>query len=78
MVTYMSNSAKRTLVPALAGRLVVSAYIFRNELDAHGVVLTLSDGSDVSIEFDCETRLVSNVLQCTGDDGEAVLLQTVA
>lgn len=78
MVTFMSTSAKRTLVPALAGRLVVSAYIFSDELDAHGVVLTLDDDSEISIEFDCETRLVSKVLQCKGNDGEAVLLQTVA
>ena len=74
----MSKSALRTSIPAVAGRLIKSAYIFKDELDAHGVVLTLDDDSDISIEFDCETRLVSKVLQCKGNDGEAVLLQTVA
>ena len=77
-MTFMSKSAPRTFIPAVAGRVVKSAYIFNDELDAHGVVLTLDDDSDVSIEFDCEARLVSKVLQCKGDDGEAVLLQTIA
>ena len=74
----MSNPANRTIVPSLAGRLVVSAYIFADEPDSHGVVLTLDDDSDISIEFDCETRLVSKVLQCRSADDEGVLLQTVA
>ena len=73
MVTYMSNPAKRSVVPALASQLLVSAYVFGDELDGHGVVLTLHDDSDISIKFDRETRLISKVIQCKGADGEAVL-----
>ena len=78
MVTSMSISANRTLVPVLAGRQIVSAYIFGDEPDAHGVVLTLDDDSDISIEFDCKVHLISKVLTCKGAAGDAVLLQTVA
>ncbi len=33
------------------GRRILSAYIFNDELDAHGVVLSLDYGSDLSIDF---------------------------
>ena len=77
-MTFMSKSASRTSIPVITGRLVKSAYIFNDEVNTHGVVLTLDDDSDISIEFDCETRLVSKVLQCKSADDEAILLQTVA
>ena len=70
----MSNSAQRTAVPAVVGHRVVSAYIFRDELDAHGVVLGLDDGSDISIEFNYETRVAAAVLRSRADDDEGVVL----
>lgn len=74
----MSNAEQHTPIPALVGQLVVSAYIFNNEPEAHGVVFRLHDGSDISIEFESEPRLSSKVLQSAAGDGEALLLQTIS
>ena len=74
MVTFMSSSAKRVPVPSLIGRVVNSAYIFGDDLNAHGVVLTLDDGTDVSIEFNFDAHLSSIVLQCSDEDDEAVVI----
>ncbi len=76
-MTFMSKHASRTSVPAIIGRRVLSAYIFNDELDAHGVVLSLDDGSDVSIEFNYETRVLAEVVTSKSEDDDAVLLQRV-
>ena len=44
MVTFMNKPALRTPVSVLIGRRILSAYIFSDEPDAHGVVLCLDDG----------------------------------
>ena len=77
MVTFMSKLAPRTPVPALTGRRVLSAYIFSDELDAHGVVLSLDDGSDLSIEFNYETRVMAEIVISKSEDDDAVVLQRV-
>ena len=77
MVTFMSKLASRTPVPSLIGQRVLSAYIFSNELDAHGVVLRLDDGSEISIEFGCETHVAVEVLFSKADDDDAVVLQVL-
>ena len=72
----MSKLAQRTVVPSVIGRLVFSAYIFSDESDTHGVVLTLADGSDISVEFSCERRLAWTVFRCKEERDEAVSIQT--
>ena len=72
----MSKSALRTSVLALAGRLVKSAYIFNDEHEAHGVVLSLDDGTDISIEFNYETRVAAEVLQLKSEEDVAVVVKT--
>lgn len=71
----MSKSIQRTPIPALIGRSVIYAYSFSDELDGHGIVLTLDDGSDVSIEFNFEPRLALCILQCGRENDDAVVLQ---
>ena len=75
-MTFMSKLALRTPVPSLIGQRVLSAYIFSDELDAHGVVLRLDDGSDLSIEFDCETHVAVEVVLSKPGDADAVVLQS--
>ena len=72
----MSNSEYRSFIPALNDQIVVSACIFSDELNAHGIVLSLDDGSEISLEFDLDTRLISKVFRCNGED-DAVLLDTL-
>ena len=73
-MTFMNKSPIRTFIPAVVGRLVVSAYMFHNEDDAHGVVLTFDDGSDVCVEFNYGMRVAAEVFQCKGEDGEPISL----
>ena len=73
MVTLMSKVARQIPVPALTGRRVLSAYVFSDELDAHGVVLRLDDGSVLSVEFDYETRVMAEVVISASEDDESVV-----
>lgn len=75
-MTFMSKHASRTPVPAIIGRRVLSAYIFSDEFDAHGVVLSLNDGSDLSIAFNYEARVLAEVVTWKSED-DAVSLQRV-
>lgn len=77
MVTFMSKPALRTPVPALVGRRIVSAYIFSDESAAHGVVLNLDDGSDLSVEFNHAGRVTAEVVILKAEDDVAVVLQLV-
>ena len=69
-VTYMSKSAQRISVPAIVGRRVDSAYIFSDEPDAHGVVLSLDDGSDLSIEFSFTSCVSAEVIILRSEDDD--------
>lgn len=74
MVTFMSKLARRTPIPALIGQRILNAYIFSDELDAHGVVLSLDDGSDLSIEFNCQTRVLAEVVTAKPDNDDPVVV----
>ena len=75
MVTFMNKLAQRTPIPAVIGQLILSAYVFSDESDARGVVLTFQDGSDLSIEVDREARVPWKVLQSNEDDGDIIAVQ---
>ena len=73
----MSKSSQRTPIASLAGKVLVSAYMFSDEVDAHGLVLKLNDGSEVSIEFNYDIRLGAEVIHYTWEDGETVAIETL-
>lgn len=73
-MTFMSKPARRTPIPALMGRRILTAYIFSDELDAHGVVLGLEDGSDLSIEFNYETRVLAEAVIARPENDDPVVL----
>ena len=73
-MTFMSKLARRTSVPALIGQRILNAYIFSDELDAHGVVLSLDDGSDLSIEFNYQTRVLAEVVTAKPDNDDPVVV----
>ena len=72
-MTFMSKLARRTSIPALIGQRILNAYIFSDELDAHGVVLGLDDGSDLSIEFNYEARVLAEVVIAKPDEDDPVV-----
>ena len=76
-MTFMNKPALRTPIAALTDRRVLSAYIFSDEPDAHGVVLCLEDGSDLSIEFNYKTRVAAEVIISKSEGDDPVLLQRV-
>ena len=71
----MRKSSQRVPIPAVIGRRVLSAYIFNDEPEAHGVVLSLDDGSDLSVEFSHEPRVAANVIILESEDDEAIVLK---
>ncbi len=73
-MTFMSKLARRTSIPALIGRRILNAYIFSDELEAHGVVLSLDDGSDLSIEFNYQTRVLAEVVTAKPDNDDPVVV----
>ena len=71
------TSVGRADIPAFAGQLVISAYIFSNEVECHGVALTLDYRNEISIKFECETRSVTEALESKDEGADGAWLQTL-
>ena len=74
MVTFMNKTLTREAIPAVAGKSISSAFVLKESREAHGVLLVFADGTELTVNFNHETRVGAEILLYRWDGGEATML----